>query len=97
MFEIGVIRRVYSSFLELSFNFVDRGKGFLLNIKKAELKLAGKPFSWGEFQIYWKGYPLILTRQLTSQATKGRDEARGSPPGFFYGIESIRKPIQFHS
>jgi len=53
--------------------FVDRRKGFLFNIAKAESKQAGEPFFRGEFQIGWEGYPLILTRQLTPQATKGRD------------------------
>ncbi len=56
-----------------NFIFVDRRKAFLFNIEKAESKQAGEPFFWGAFQIDWKGYPLILTRQLTPQATKGRD------------------------
>jgi hypothetical protein len=55
------------------FNFVDRKRGFLFNREKAESKQAGEPVFRGEFQIGWKGYPLILTRQLTPQATKGRD------------------------
>jgi hypothetical protein len=32
------------------FNFVDRKKGFLFNIEKAELKQAGEPVFRGEFQ-----------------------------------------------
>jgi hypothetical protein len=55
------------------FNFVDRREDFLFNIK-GRIKLSGGPIFWGEFQTCWKGYPLIPTRQLTPQATKGRDE-----------------------
>jgi hypothetical protein len=60
--------------LQISFNgkwkgvpfyFVDRKSGFLFNIKKAELIKGGGTNFWGEFRMGRKGYPLILTRQLT--------------------------------
>jgi hypothetical protein len=57
------------------FNFVDTGEVsyLIFSIKKAKLKQAGDPVFGVNSYVGWKGYPLILTRQLTSQATKGRD------------------------
>ena len=73
--DLYLLRRYFLKDTKFSgpFKFVDRREGFLFNVEKAELKQAGEPTSWGEFRINRNGYPLILTRQLTPQATKGRD------------------------
>jgi hypothetical protein len=73
-----------ATFGEFSFNFVDRGDDFLFNYILAELIKAEEPIDWGEFRQCRKGYPLILTRQLTSQATKGREWKPGDLPLAFF-------------
>jgi hypothetical protein len=45
---------------------------YILSLNNGRIEISGGTDFWGEFQACWKEYPLILTRQLTPQASKGK-------------------------